>query len=134
MKRIWMGAILALGTAYAATLPYQGLATDAKNNPKVDGSYSVGFALYSASSGGSALWSESQSVATKKGLFSATLGSISIIPDNLFQGSPLYLGVSFDGGSEGGRVLRYDCEGNGGREGLDVCVCGQRREGCGLER
>jgi len=81
------------------------LATDAKNNPKVDGSYSVGFALYSASSGGSALWSESQSVATKKGLFSATLGSISIIPDNLFQGSPLYLGVSFDGGSEGGRVL-----------------------------
>jgi len=105
MKRIWLSAMLVLGVGYAATLPYQGLATDAKKNPKADGFYAAVFSLYSASTGGTALWSESQSVSTTKGRFSTTLGSIVTIPDNLFQGSTLYLGVKFDGGFEGGRVL-----------------------------
>jgi uncharacterized protein (TIGR02145 family) len=105
MKPLFLNICLAIGLAQAATLPYQGLATDAKGNPKADASFPVGFALYSAPTGGSALWSESQSVATKKGLFSTTLGSVATIPDSLFKGTALYLGVSFDGGSEGGRVL-----------------------------
>ena len=98
-------AVSAFSLAHAATLPYQGLATDAKGNPRSDGSASVSFALYSASTGGTALWSESQTLTTSKGLFSTTLGSVKVIPDSLFQGSALYLGVSFGGGSEGGRVL-----------------------------
>jgi len=105
MKQIWMSAILVLGVGYAATIPYQGLATDAKNNSKADSSYAVGFALYSDSIGGTALWNESQNIATKNGLLSTTLGLITTIPDNLFHGSALYLSVSFDGGSEGTRVL-----------------------------
>jgi len=90
--------------AHAATLPYQGLATDAKSNPKSDAAYDVGFSLYASATGGDALWSESQSVSTKKGLFSTTLGAVKEIPDSLFDGAALYLGVSFDGGTEGGRV------------------------------
>ena len=95
-------AVAALGAAQAATLTYQGLATDAKGNPKADAAYLVGFALYAAPAGGSALWSESQSVSTKKGLFAAELGSVTGIPDSLFDGSALYLGVAFDGSAEAG--------------------------------
>ena len=95
-------AVAALGAAQAATLTYQGLATDAKGNPKADAAYPVGFALYSAPAGGSALWGESQSVSTRKGLFTAELGSVTGIPDSLFDGSALYLGVAFDGSAEGG--------------------------------
>jgi len=97
-------ALVAALSIQSATLPYQGLATDAKGIPKADASYPVGFALYSVSTGGAALWSESQSVSTKKGLFSTTLGSVTTIPDSLFKGTALFLGVSFDSSSEGGRV------------------------------
>ena len=106
MKTMMLRTLLAvaalLGAAQAATLTYQGLATDAKGNPKADAAYPVGFAIYSASTGGSAMWSESQSVSTRKGLFTTELGSVTGIPDSLFDGSALYLGVAFDGSAEGG--------------------------------
>jgi uncharacterized protein (TIGR02145 family) len=105
MTRGFMMVCLALGASQAATLPYQGLATDAKGNPKADASYRVDFALYPSANGVSPLWSESQQLSTRKGLFSSMLGSETVIPDSLFNGSPLYLGVRFDGGSEGARAL-----------------------------
>lgn len=91
------------GSALAVSIPYQGLATDANGNPASDGAHTAIFALYSASSGGTAVWSESREVSTSKGLFSTEIGSATPIPDSLFQGSTLYLGLSFDGGSEAGR-------------------------------
>ena len=105
MKRIILGVLLAVGMSQAATLPYQGLATDAKGKPLADDNYLVVFSLYGAASGGSALWTETQTLATSKGLFSTSLGAVTAIPDNLFNGSALYLGVAFNGGSEGGRLL-----------------------------
>jgi uncharacterized protein (TIGR02145 family) len=105
MKPLFLSICLAIGLANAATLPYQGLATDGKGNPKADASYRVDFALYSSQNGITPLWSESQKLATHKGLFSASLGVETAIPDSLLKGTALYLGVSFDGGSEGGRVL-----------------------------
>jgi len=98
-------AMVAALAIHGATLPYQGLATDAKGNPKSDTAYKAVFSLYSVSRGGTALWSETQSVTTTKGLFSTSLGSVSAIPDSLFTGSSLYLGVSFDGGTEGRSLL-----------------------------
>lgn len=105
MTRGFLLVCLALGASQAATLPYQGLATDAKGNPKADASYRVDFALYPSTNGVTPLWSESQQLSTRKGLFSTMLGSETVIPDSLFKGSPLYLGVRFDGGSEGARAL-----------------------------
>jgi len=106
-RKPWSAAgILACAIiANAATLPYQGLATDSKGNPYADGSHPVVFSLYGAASGGTSLWSETQTVATSKGLFSTSLGAVKVVPDNLFNGSALYLGVAFDGGAEGGRLL-----------------------------
>lgn len=98
-------AMVAALSIHGATLPYQGLATDAKGNAKSDAAYKAVFSLYSVSSGGTALWSETQNVTTTKGLFSTSLGSVSAIPDSLFTGSPLYLGVIFDGGTEGRSLL-----------------------------
>ncbi len=103
--RLGLLFVLANLSVQAATLPYQGLATDSKGNPKTDSSYSIGFALYASPNAGSALWSETQLVAIKKGLFATSLGANVAIPDNLFNGSALYLGVSFGGGVEGGRLL-----------------------------
>jgi len=103
-SRLAFLAVSAFCLAHAATLPYQGLAADAKSNPKTDSSYAVEFALYSASSGGTVLWSESQKVTTRKGLFSTSLGTVTTIPDVLFR-VPVYLGVRFDGGAEASRQL-----------------------------
>lgn len=92
--------------ASSATLPFQGLSTDAKGNPRADGGATVAFALYSNQSGSPSLWAETQAVTTRKGLFSATLGSVSAIPDSLFDGRPLFLGVSVDNAPEASPRLR----------------------------
>jgi uncharacterized protein (TIGR02145 family) len=91
--------------AQAATLPYQGLATDAKGTPIADGTYTVKFSLYGNSVSATSLWTETQSVTTHKGLFSTSLGAATTIPDILFNGSTLYLGVVFNGGTEGRSLL-----------------------------
>jgi len=58
------------------TMSYQGmLRDDATQGPIGDGNYSITFRLYSAPSGGSAIWSETQSVPVEGGLFSVILGS-----------------------------------------------------------
>lgn len=103
MKRILTGLVLAVGMAQAATLPYQGLATDAKGKPLADGNYIVVFGLYTNALGASPVWTEAQSATTAKGLFSTFLGAVNPIPDSLFDGTALYLGVRFNGGPESGR-------------------------------
>ena len=61
------------------TLNYQGtLATG--STPVPDGNYNVTFRLYAASSGGSAVWTEAQLVATRNGVFNAILGKSVPLP------------------------------------------------------
>lgn len=71
---------LGAAVAYAQvpqTLNYQGLLTDASGSPVADGNYSLTFRIYDAASGGTQLWSETQSsVTVSGGLFRAKLGSI----------------------------------------------------------
>ena len=61
------------------TLNYQGTLTTG-TTPVPDGNYNVTFRLYTASSGGSAAWTEAQLVATRNGVFSAILGKIVALP------------------------------------------------------
>ncbi len=61
------------------TLNYQGTLITG-STPVPDGNYSVTFRLYAASSGGSAVWTEAQLVATTNGVFSAILGKIIPLP------------------------------------------------------
>jgi hypothetical protein len=87
----------------AVTIPqmlsYQGKLTDTLGQPVPNGSYPMMFLLYTVPSGGSAFWSENQSVTTKNGLFSVLLGSVTpigSIPDS----GAVYLGMTVSGGPE----------------------------------
>jgi hypothetical protein len=57
------------------TISYQGVLTDANGKAVPDGDYSLTFKLYDVT-GGVELWSETQSVEVKKGIFNVILGSV----------------------------------------------------------
>ena len=79
----------------APVLNYQGRLLDpATGNPKPNGSYQMIFRIYDAESGGTALWSETKSVAVTNGLFTALLGETSPLAGGIFDGRPLWLGVT----------------------------------------
>lgn len=81
------------------TISFQGLATNAGTiTPVTDGKYSVAFRLYESAAGGSAVWTETQSVNVARGLFNVNLGSVT--PLALKFDKPYYLGISIDNGTE----------------------------------
>jgi hypothetical protein len=98
------GTLLIDGTVHPAsaqipqTMSYQGVLTDGAGTPVSDGSYNVTFSLYAAASGGTAIWTETQSVQVTGGIFSVILGSDT--PLALAFDQPYWLGVSVDGGQE----------------------------------
>jgi hypothetical protein len=61
------------------TMNYQGMLTSG-STPVPDGNYNVTFRLYTASTGGSAVWAEAQLVTTRNGVFNAILGKIVALP------------------------------------------------------
>lgn len=78
---------------------FQGLATNAGSiTPVTDGQYSVAFRLYESTSGGSAVWSENQTVTVARGLFKANLGIVT--PFSLKFDKPYYLGITINNGTE----------------------------------
>jgi hypothetical protein len=58
------------------TMSYQGVLNDNAGVPVPDGTYSLEFRLYDVVTGGTALWSEVQSVLVEGGIFNVTLGSV----------------------------------------------------------
>ena len=88
--------LLVCALAYADVpkmINFQGRLTDASGKFVSDGNYSLTFKIYSDSSGGSSKWSETQTVAVSKGLFNATLGVLTPIPDSIFNYSNAWLGI-----------------------------------------
>ena len=89
--------------ADAITIPrmlsYQGKLTDTLGQPVPNNDYSVAFKLYTVPSGGSPLWSETQSVTTKSGLFSVLLGSVAPI-GSVPDAGTVYIGMAVSGGAE----------------------------------
>ncbi len=71
----------------------QGALKDSSGNP-VAGTNSVIFKIYTASTGGSILWTETQSVTTNsQGVFSVLLGAAIPIPDSVFRDTVAFLAV-----------------------------------------
>ena len=81
-----------------AVLNYQGALTDAGGAVVADGDYGMTFALYSVPSGGTALWTETQTVAVAKGIFNVILGSGESL--SLDFDSQYWLGISVAGEAE----------------------------------
>jgi hypothetical protein len=77
--------------AIPPTIGYQGYLRDAAGAP-VNGTVSVGFALYTTASGVTPLWSETQTVTVTQGAFSVQLGVITSLSGVDFS-NPLFLGI-----------------------------------------
>ena len=79
---------------------YQGTLTDTLGN-RLNGSYNMTFSIYDTSSGGTALWTEIQNgVSVDDGIFNVLLGSVTPIPDSVFDGDIRYLGVKVGADNE----------------------------------
>ena len=79
------------------TVNYQGYLTDSGGIP-VDGDVDMEFSIYNVSSGGSSLWSESQTVTVQSGIYSVILGETN--PINLTFDVPYYLAVKVGSDAE----------------------------------
>ncbi|MRR36969.1 hypothetical protein EG829_20370, partial [bacterium] len=66
-------ATLAAFAQMPKTLNYQGTLTSG-STVVPDGNYNVTFRLYTTPSGGTAVWTEAQTVVTRNGVFNAVLG------------------------------------------------------------
>jgi hypothetical protein len=85
----------AIGTAKAqvpANLAFQGLLTDENGVPLPSGDYSISFRIYPVETGGTALWTEVQSVSVEDGVANAVLGRIN--PLTLAFDDPYWLGIT----------------------------------------
>ena len=83
-------------------IDYQGKITDNNNNP-ITTPVSIVFAIYSADTGGTALWTETHSSVTPvDGLVHVLLGSIPAtpFPGDLFNGSDRWLGIEIGNDGE----------------------------------
>ena len=90
-------AIVAFASLAQAAVPrlinYQGTVTGPTG--PIDGNYSLSFAIYADSIGGTALWTESHAtVPVTFGLFNVILGRFTSLPDDLFSAVPRWMGVT----------------------------------------
>lgn len=93
-----MAATVLAGTV-PNTLNYQGTLTDSTGKPVTATAKPVTFKLYTSALGGTAFWTESQSVPVTNGQFSAVLGSNISLPTENFTGNT-YIGITVDAGPE----------------------------------
>lgn len=83
-------------TGIRRTINFQGKLVNTNGTNVANGNYSIVFSIYDVSSGGTALWSETQStVAVTDGVFQVELGSSTVFPaDFNFNWDGRYLGVN----------------------------------------
>ncbi len=80
------------------TISYQGVLTDVNGTAVTDGAYEMTFRLYDALDGGTALWSETQTVPVQDGLFNVLLGTVTPLTPAFDR--PYWLGVTVGSGQE----------------------------------
>lgn len=91
--------VASCATALTPQVSYQGRLTD-ENGAPLNGSVQMTFALFHEASGGTALYSETESVTVTDGLFDTAVGPASVVagltPEDLTR--PLWLEVTVDDG------------------------------------
>jgi hypothetical protein len=79
-------------------ITYQGRVLTSGGSPVADGPHTFEFDIFTVSSGGTPLWSESDIVTTSEGLFTQILGLSTALPTSLFTANAqLWLEVTFEG-------------------------------------
>ncbi len=100
--RIWMvaAALSMLSAAAGAQVPnkigYQGRLLKADGSPEA-GQHSLSFKIFDLASGGSALWTEDQTVSLSDGYYAVQLGSVTALSPAVFSGGDRYLELAVDG-------------------------------------
>ncbi|MDE1977132.1 MAG: hypothetical protein KGI84_07735 [Elusimicrobia bacterium] len=91
-----MTGLLYLGISNAAAFPsavnFQGRLTDASGNA-VNATESMVFSIWNAATGGSQLWSETQSVAVSSGIYNVALGSVVALSTAVFSSGQTWLQI-----------------------------------------
>ena len=108
-----LGLVVATGfltamprTAVAATginkqINFQGKVTNTNGTNVANGTYTFDFKIYTVSSGGSAVWTETKSLTVTDGIFQTALGSSTSLPGSIdFNTDNIYLGITFNGDPE----------------------------------
>src|SRR5690242_14212559 len=96
-------AALSAPLASRVTVPnevgLEGFLTDGSGQPMADDDYDLTFSVYSVAIGGSAIYSETQTISTVDGLYTAMIGSVEPLPTNLFDGDR-WIGVTVESDPE----------------------------------
>lgn len=83
-----------------STISIQGVLRDQAGKPVTDGTYPMTFNLYTAATGGTSIWTETQNTVTvQNGVFNAKLGSVTPFSPSVTFNVQYYVGVTF-GASE----------------------------------
>lgn len=73
-----------------------------------DGSYNFVFRMYTASSGGVAIWTESKSLTVTNGIFQTNLGDVTSLPGSVdFNTDTIYLGIEYNSDGEMSPRIRF---------------------------
>lgn len=87
---------------------FQGKLVDSSGLNVADSTYSVVFTLYDASSGGTNLWTETDSVTTTAGIFQVPLGAVNTTLGNVnFNSDTIYLGIKVGADAEMTPRIRF---------------------------
>jgi hypothetical protein len=90
---VLLGTPLVAQASPPSTLPFQARLSLQGSGTDVTALLQFQFAIYSVTSGGTALWTETHPLVTvRNGLFKVELGSVQAFPVNLFASGDLYLG------------------------------------------
>ncbi len=81
-----------------ATLSIQGVLQNFNGSAVDNGQYDITFKLYTTDAGGTALWTETQTVTLTGGVYSVLLGAVN--PLNVPFDQPYYIGLTIPGGPE----------------------------------
>ncbi len=102
---LFLMTLVVLGSVYAAVpgqVSFQGKVNDDVGTP-IEGTFSVDFNMYTVPIGGTAVWTETQSVEFRSGLFLVQLGSVVEIPQNFYTGGTFYIEMVVGGETLGER-------------------------------
>jgi len=107
-KRILFAAVLlfsflftitmSLQAQVPRTISFQGSLTNPDGSKLPDGTVSLDFMLYESETGGTAIWTETQSANVKNGIFSVSLGKVT--PLTAAFDKPYWVGIKVNGNSE----------------------------------
>ncbi len=89
-------------------ISFQGKVVNSNGTNVANGSYTFVFSLYTVSSGGANIWTESKSLTVTDGIFQTNLGDTTTLPGSVdFNTDNIYLGINFNADGEMSPRVRF---------------------------